>query len=84
MNHSTNTLTNGTNQYLKLPSVVSSLNNQSIANTSIYVPQIKSKDTQEYSGYFEWKPEDETKIISKLIDGMNFLFYLFRHVVYAF
>lgn len=38
-------------------------------NTSIYVPQIRSKNSGEYLGLLEWKTDDEPKIIIKLIDG---------------
>jgi hypothetical protein len=74
-NLSTLTLTNVTQHHcLKQNNLTNSsqLTNNSI---SIYVPHIKSKDSIEYSGYFEWKPDDEAKIISKLIDGMKSFFY---------
>lgn len=45
------------------------VNNSQLANGSIYVPQIKSKNTGEFLGVLEWKVEDEPKIISKLIEG---------------
>lgn len=38
-------------------------------STSIYVPQIRSKNSGEYVGLLEWKIEDEAKIVAKLIDG---------------
>ncbi len=40
-------------------------------STSIYVPQIKSKNSGEYLGVFEWKPEDEALIAKKLIDELK-------------
>lgn len=70
-NLSTHTLTNGAHHHnVKQNNLINStqLTNNSI---SIYVPQIKSKDTAEYSGYFEWKPDDEPKIISRLIDELK-------------
>ena len=45
------------------------VNNSQLANGSIYVPQIKSKNTGEFLGVLEWKVEEEPKIISKLIEG---------------
>lgn len=45
--------------------------NTSQQNTSIYVPQIRSKNSGEYSGLLEWKIEDEPKIIVKLIDELK-------------
>lgn len=39
-------------------------------NSSIYVPQIRSKNSGEYVGLLEWKIEDEPKIVIKLIDGV--------------
>ena len=68
------------------------VNNSQLANGSIYVPQIKSKNTGEFLGVLEWKVEDEPKIISKLIEGEYladgsfyvgytfFLIYLFHRV----
>ena len=49
------------------------INTSQLGNLSIYVPQIKSKNSGEYLGVLEWKIEDETKIINKLIDGLFFL-----------
>ena len=37
----------------------------------MYVPQIKSKNSGEYLGVFEWKSEHEAKIVSKLIDELK-------------
>ena len=81
---STHTLTNGShvNNFQKQHNLI---NSSQITNNSIYVPQVKSKDTTEYSGYFEWKPEDDPKIIARLIDGMKYLlFYLFRYFMFTF
>ena len=80
-NMSTHTLTNGTHLNFKHNNLV---NSSQITNNSIYVPQVKSKDTTEYSVYFEWKPEDEPKLISRLIDGIKIFSYLFRYLLFSF
>lgn len=43
---------------------------------SIYVPQIRSKNSGEFVGLLEWKIEDEPKIIIKLIDGKSDIFLI--------
>lgn len=40
-------------------------------SSSIYVPQIRSKNSGEYLGLLEWKVDDEPKIVIRLIDGNN-------------
>ena len=70
-NTSTNTLaasnqtTNGNNK-----SVMNQTLNNTM-NTSIYVPQIKSKNSGEFLGVLEWKTEDESRIVNKLIDELK-------------
>ena len=59
-------------------------NNSQMGNVSIYVPQIKSKNTGEFLGVLEWKVEDEPKIISKLIEGKLFEFILTKAVYIYF
>lgn len=56
-NTSTNTITG------------SLFNGKTTANSSFYVPHIKSKNSSDYLGILEWKVEDETKIICRLVEG---------------
>lgn len=46
-------------------------NNQLANNSLIYVPQIRSKNSGEYLGILEWKVQDESRIINKLIDELK-------------
>jgi hypothetical protein len=44
--------------------------NNTLSNASIvFTPQIRIKHTGDFLGYLEWKPEDESIIIKRLIDG---------------
>ena len=45
--------------------------NSTMNTSSIYVPQIKTKNSSEFLGVLEWKMEDESKIIAKLIDELK-------------
>ncbi len=68
-NLSTNTLTASTTVH-NSTKPNTTLNNASMT-TSIYVPQIKTKNSSDYLGVFEWKPEDEALIAKKLIDELK-------------
>lgn len=48
--------------------------------SSIYIPQIRSKNSGEYLGLLEWKIEDEPKIVVKLIDGMIICVFLDSYI----
>lgn len=73
------TSTAGLNNTLTVATINGSSSNKPAAaggNTSIYVPQIRSKNSGEYLGLLEWKIEDEPRIVTKLIDG-NFFSQVF-------
>lgn len=67
--HANGSTTNGTNN----KSVLNQTQhlNGTTGNLSLYAPQIKSKNSGEYLGVFEWKTEDESKIVNKLIDELK-------------
>lgn len=70
MNVSTNTLTANGQTNNRLNATVNNPLNATM-NTSIYVPQIKSRNSGEFLGVCEWKTEDETLIVRKLIDELK-------------
>lgn len=75
LNPSDKTFSNtGLNNTLTVSTTTTSKNggaNGANTSSSIYVPQIRSKNSGEYIGLLEWKVDDEPKIVIRLIDGNN-------------
>ncbi len=66
MNNLDKTLLNNTNI-----NNTSLINTSHLANSTIYVPQIRLKNSGDYLGYLEWKADDEEQIIKRLIDDLK-------------
>ena len=71
LNNTSCTITASSTLNTAAKAVASNNNSNTAANQSIYVPQIKSKNSGEYMGILEWKIEDEQKIVARLMEELK-------------